>query len=88
MTHGEYECPGCPQFADFEIVRDAYGCDAGRHCTQVTAEQRIVFERMIAERLSDQVSDRRLAEPRQKPPVPTAGRAPSKEKEGHRNDDH
>lgn len=52
MTHGEYECPGCVKLAEYEVVRDVYGCNAGRHCTQVTPDQRLEFERMIAERLA------------------------------------
>lgn len=34
------------------IVRDVYGCHAGRDCRAVTNEQRDAFEAMIAERLA------------------------------------
>lgn len=52
MDHNEYEGPGCGQLAEDHIVRDVYGCDAGRNCAQVTLEQRIGFEKQIAERLA------------------------------------
>lgn len=58
MNHGEYGCPGCTSLADYQIVRDVYGCDAGRHCTQVTPEQRIGFEKQIAVRIAAQRSGR------------------------------
>lgn len=50
--HNEYDCPGCRGLAEYRIVADVYGCDAGRHCTQATPEQRIGFEKQIAERLA------------------------------------
>lgn len=50
-NHGEYDCPGCRGLAEHRIVADVYGCDAGRHCTQVTLEQRNGFEKQIAARL-------------------------------------
>ena len=52
MNHDEYECPGCPGLAEYRIVADVYGCRAGRHCTQATPEQRIEFEKQIAERMT------------------------------------
>lgn len=52
MGHGEYKCPGCHQLAEYPIVRDVYGCDACRHCTAASPEERIAFEREIAERLA------------------------------------
>ena len=50
-NHDEYDCPGCRRLAEYQIVADVYGCDAGRHCTHVTLEQRIEFEKQIAVRL-------------------------------------
>lgn len=53
--HGEYECPSpcCSgRSAEVQIVRDVYGCTAGRHCTQATPEQRIAFEAMITKRIA------------------------------------
>jgi hypothetical protein len=52
MDHNEYEGPGCGQLAEDHIVRDVYGCDAGRNCAEATLEQRIGFEKQIAERLA------------------------------------
>ena len=52
MDHNEYENPDCGQQAEDHIVRDVYGCDAGRNCAQVTLEQRIAFEKQIAKRLA------------------------------------
>lgn len=52
MGHDEYECPGCPGLAEYRIVVDVYGCEAGRHCTHATPEQRIEFEKRISERLA------------------------------------
>lgn len=49
--HDEFTCPGCRQSVEYRIARDVYGCDAGRNCTQATAEQRIGFEKQITERL-------------------------------------
>lgn len=56
-NHEEYECPGCRELAEYRIVADVYGCTAGRHCVQVTPEQRIVFEQMIAKRLAASPAD-------------------------------
>lgn len=50
--HDEYECPGCQQAHEQQIVADVYGCPAERHCTQATLEQHIEFGRQIAERLA------------------------------------
>lgn len=50
--HNEYHCPGCTGLHEYRIVADVYGCRAGRHCTQATPEQRITFERMIADRIA------------------------------------
>jgi len=51
--HEEYERPDCRlSAAEDWIVRDVYGCDAGRNCAQVTLDQRICFERQIAERVA------------------------------------
>lgn len=49
--HNEYTCPGCRELAEYQIVADVYGCDAGRHCIQATPEQRIEFEKQIAVRI-------------------------------------
>lgn len=57
VNHGEYVCPGCCTLAEYRIVRDVYGCDAGRHCTQATPEQRIAFEKQITERMTAERSD-------------------------------
>lgn len=61
MKHGEYDCPGCPVLAEYRIVADVYECEAGRHCTQVTPDQRIAFEQMITERLAGARGDAREA---------------------------
>ena len=41
-----------PSAAEARIIRDVYGCDAGRDCTQTTLEQRFFFEKQIAERIA------------------------------------
>ena len=38
--------------AEDRIIRDVYGCDAGRNCVQTTLEQRFFFEKQIAERIT------------------------------------
>lgn len=44
---------GCrPSVAEERIVRDVYGCPAGRNCAQATLEQRFFFEKQIAERVA------------------------------------
>jgi len=50
--HNARTCPGCRQLEVFRIIADVYGCDAGRNCTQATPEQRIEFDRQIAERVA------------------------------------
>lgn len=41
-----------PSAAEDRIIRDVYGCDAGRNCAQTTLEQRFFFEKQIAERIA------------------------------------
>ena len=41
-----------PSAAEDRIVRDVYGCDAGRSCADATLEQRLCFEQQIAERIA------------------------------------
>ncbi|WP_194904403.1 hypothetical protein [Catenulispora rubra] len=36
---------------EWDIVQDVYGCEDGRDCTSVTAEDRVRFEAIIAARL-------------------------------------
>jgi hypothetical protein len=48
--HERTECR--PSAAEDRIIRDVYGCDAGRNCTQTTLEQRLFFEKQIAERIA------------------------------------
>lgn len=50
--HDPRDCPGCYKMAEYQIIADVYGCDAGRNCVQATPEQRAEFERQIAERIA------------------------------------
>lgn len=53
MDRDWYEGSGCRVSAIEErIVRDVYGCEAGRSCADVTLEQRLCFEQQIAERFA------------------------------------
>ena len=53
-SHDElYERIECrPPLAEDRIIRDVYGCDAGRNCAQTTLEQRFSFEKQIVERIA------------------------------------
>lgn len=48
--HERTECR--PSEDEDRIIRDVYGCDAGRNCVQTTLEQRFYFEKQIAERIA------------------------------------
>lgn len=53
MTHDRDGRPDCGLSTDEDrIIRDVYGCDAGRNCAQVTFDQRFWFEKQIAERIA------------------------------------
>jgi hypothetical protein len=43
---------------EWSVEQDVYGCEDGRDCQDVTDEDRVVFEAMIAERLARQDSAR------------------------------
>lgn len=48
--HERNECR--PSVVEDRIIRDVYGCAAGRNCAQTTLEQRLFFEKQIAERIA------------------------------------
>lgn len=50
--HDPRDCPGCRETAEYRIIADVYGCEAGRGCVQATPEQRAAFEKQIAERIA------------------------------------
>ena len=53
LRNDRYERVECrPSVSEDRIIRDVYGCDAGRNCAQTTLEQRIFFEKQIAERIA------------------------------------
>jgi hypothetical protein len=51
--HNRHKRTDCrPPAAEERIIRDVYGCAAGRNCAQTTLEQRFFFEKQIAERVA------------------------------------
>ncbi len=48
--HARTDCR--PSAAEERIIRDVYGCAAGRNYAQATLEQRFFFEKQIAERVA------------------------------------
>lgn len=54
LRHNRPKRTACrPSVAEERIVRDVYGCAAGRNCAQATFEQRFFFEKQIAERIAE-----------------------------------